>query len=292
MKSKYKKGIIIFVLVLIGLGFLNYEYTTTKIKNKIISENVDQISGIAPEGTRPLILLHGFNLLSSSRIAELAFKDMQKDIVLDLNYINKGLLTDTTTCAELKYSQNPIVIRASYLKNIEILEIEDYTQNLNKIITLVLNCTGAKQVDLITHSMGGIVARNYIKTVTNQTIKNLIMLGVPNHGGLYNIADSAEYFIQDGNSKINIDFIQLSENHVFMQELNSGNETLTHINYYTIAGNIDEKGDGLVLEESVKLKGAPHLTVKCNHISLKHPSLCPEAYNFIKEILIEKKKYK
>ncbi|MBT3304716.1 alpha/beta hydrolase [Candidatus Woesearchaeota archaeon] len=282
MKQKNKKWLVIGIIILLGILYLNYDYTSTKIKNKIIAKEVDQAPGVAPAGTRPLILLHGFNPLSSSRIAELSFKEMQKDIEEDLGYVNKGLLTDTTTCAELRYSQEPIVIRASYFEKMELAEVEEYTQNLNEIINVVLNCTGAEQVDVITHSMGGIVVRQYLKTINNKTINTVVMLGTPNKGGLYNVGKSTNWFIKEGESKINVDVLQLSENHEFMQELNSENETFPHINYYTIAGNFDGKGDGIVLEESVKLNGVPHLTVKCEHISLKHPSLCPEAYELVK----------
>ena len=79
--------------------------------------------------------------------------------------------------------------------------------------------------------------------------------------------------------------MQITENHEFMKKLNEGDETIGEIEYYTIAGNIDGKGDGVVKEESVKLEGAEHYTVECGHVFMKHPTFCKETLEIIKQIL-------
>ncbi|NQV90931.1 alpha/beta fold hydrolase [Candidatus Woesearchaeota archaeon] len=284
--NKNNKLLIFTLLLVIALSALNAEYIISTTKSKIIQSSVEDSFGEAPLGTYPLILLHGYNPIYSRRIAEISLKDMQSELSDDLGYVNKGILTSETTCSELHYSKDPIVIRATYLNKLEIDEIDEYTNNVAKIISKVKECTGAEKVDLITHSMGGIVVRNYIEHNDSSSIRKFIMLGTPNHGGLYNLGEFADYFVEEGESKINLDFIMLSENHNFMKSLNDGDETSGNVEYYTIAGNIDGKGDGLVLSKSVSLDGEDnHLEVSCNHLQLKYPSSCLESYDFIKKVL-------
>jgi len=289
MNMKHKNKLIaIGIVILVLIVAFNFTYITSKLRSKIINDYVDDSPGNAPIGTYPIILLHGFNPVFSSRVAEWSFKEMQDQLSGDLGYRDVGLMTEEMGCAELRYTDKPIVVRATYFEKNELVGIEEYTNNLDLIISKVLYCTGAEKVDLVTHSMGGIVTRNYIKTKNSETIHKFIMMGTPNHGGLYNVAEGTHKLVENGESKVELDFIQLSEDHNFMKNLNSDNETFSGINYYTIAGNVDGEGDGVVLESSVKLEGVPHLTVSCEHISLKHPSLCPEAYSFVKEILMPK----
>ena len=70
-----------------------------------------------------------------------------------------------------------------------------------------------------------------------------------------------------------------------MKQLNK-NETMIGIDYYTIAGKIDEKGDSLVILESVPLQGAKeNKIVECNHFLINNPTICNEAYELVKEML-------
>tara|TARA_Y100000310_G_scaffold331837_1_gene406174 strand:- start:408 stop:1271 length:864 start_codon:yes stop_codon:yes gene_type:complete len=285
MKRRIKLLIItlIFIILLISV---NSEYLVSKAKSAIIRSSVDNSPGNAPENTYPLILIHGFNPTYSPRLSEFILRNMQNELSNDLNYTNKGLFTSETTCAELRYSTNPIILRATYLNQFQLLEIENYSKNVNKIISKIKYCTGAKKVDIITHSMGGIVVRYYIKTIDDSSIRKLVMLGTPNHGGIYSLGWFSDYLIEDGKSRINLDFIELSEDHDFMKLLNAEDETIGAIEYFTIAGDIDKRGDGIVLSESVSLEGeAAHLTVPCRHSFMNYPFICPEAYTFIKGAL-------
>mgnify|MGYP003988125215 FL=1 len=62
---------------------------------------------------------------------------------------------------------------------------------------------------------------------------------------------------------------------------------IKNIDYYTIAGNKDGKGDGLVLVESVALENAKNYIVPCGHIALRKPILCPKSYKIVKDIFLE-----
>ncbi|MBI5393406.1 alpha/beta fold hydrolase [Candidatus Woesearchaeota archaeon] len=285
MQKQTKRWIIAFIIILVLIAILESEYAITKIKSKIIAKNVENFVGKAPSGKYPLLLLHGFNPTYSKRVAEFSFKNMQDAIAYDLNYSDKGILIPETTCAQLQYSENPIVLRASYYSLENSLEIEQYAKSIKKMIDKIKYCTGAEKVDIVTHSMGGIITRYYIQNYDNASIRKFIMLTPPNHGKLYNIGKISDYLIDEGESRFAIDFIQLSENHNLMKQLNK-DETIPGIDYYTIAGKIDEKGDSLVLLESVPLQGAKeNKIVKCNHFLINNPAICKEAYELLKEML-------
>ena len=289
MKKRFKllTGIIVFILI--ALVIINVEYITTKIKSIIIERNIDNFddsSNAAPSNTYPLLLLHGFNPTYSTRLSEFSFKQMQQTLSTDMGYVNKGILINETTCAELRYSGNPIIIRTSYYDQLSSLTIEDYTKYLKQSIDKILRCTGAQKIDIIAYSMGGIVVRNYLNTYSHDTIRKLIMVATPNHGGLYNVGELADYYVGQGQSKLPFDFAELSEDSHFMKALNlNENVSQNNIQVYTIAGNIDGKGDGLIMFNSVPLIYSNHSLVLCGHIIINNPELCPEAYEVIRTIL-------
>lgn len=282
-----KKILFLIILILAFFLIINAEYIFTKTKNNIIGAVIDDVPSIISENNHPLILLHGFNPLYSKRLSEFSLKEMQSKLSKDMDYENKGLFVDKITCIELKNQKKPIIIRASYYGELDVIKIEYYAKNLDKIISRIKYCTGAKKVDILTHSMGGIVSRYYIQNINNSSIRKLIMLGTPNQGMLYNLGNLADLFIDNGKSIINLDFIELSENHNLMKNLNE-HKINENIEYYTIAGKIDDIGDGLVSEKSAHLKGGKkHITVPCRHFFMKYPSSCPQAYDFVKEVLKE-----
>src|SRR3989344_7879791 len=282
-----RKRTILVILILIYLVLViavNFEHYSSEIKSKIVKSSVDNSPGKAPENTYPLILLHGFNPVYSRGISELSLKDLQDSLSRDLNYTNKGILTEESDCGELRYSDKPIVIRVTYLEDFKLLTIDSYSRNLNKSISKIRYCTGAEKVDIIGQSMGGVVARNYVKKFDNSSVRKIIFLGTPNHGGVYNTGEVANLLVKDGEPAVSLDFVELSKNSRFMGGVNSGDETPGDIEYYSIAGNTDGRGDGVVLEESVSVDGEKdRITVDCDHLVMGFPKLCPEAYEFIKE---------
>lgn len=62
-------------------------------------------------------------------------------------------------------------------------DIKNNGEKLGEIIQEVKKETGARKVDLIASSMGGLVSRSYIESsVYAQDVNQLIMIGTPNHG--------------------------------------------------------------------------------------------------------------
>ncbi|HXX85533.1 MAG TPA: alpha/beta fold hydrolase [Casimicrobiaceae bacterium] len=62
--------------------------------------------------------------------------------------------------------------------------IERFAQQLNAKIRAVCAATGATQVVLIGHSMGGLVARAYLRRCGGGQVQRLITIGTPHHGSI------------------------------------------------------------------------------------------------------------
>jgi len=60
--------------------------------------------------------------------------------------------------------------------------IDDFAEQLRSHIEALLTETGAERVTLIAHSMGGLVARAYLKRHGNERVSRLITLGSPHRG--------------------------------------------------------------------------------------------------------------
>lgn len=61
-------------------------------------------------------------------------------------------------------------------------DIRAYARRLSDEIAYVKSTTGATKVDLICHSMGGLVSRWYTTHGYRNDVRKLIMIGTPNHG--------------------------------------------------------------------------------------------------------------
>ncbi len=75
-------------------------------------------------------------------------------------------------------------------------DIRDYTVTLAKEIDKVKRQFGVTKVDIVAHSMGGLISRFYMKQFGSDNVHQLIMLGTPNHGSLLTqdiIQRDAEY---------------------------------------------------------------------------------------------------
>lgn len=60
--------------------------------------------------------------------------------------------------------------------------IEIYAEQLAQRIDVICALTGSKQVILIAHSLGGLVARSYLQRYSQEKVAQLITLGTPHHG--------------------------------------------------------------------------------------------------------------
>lgn len=117
-------------------------------------------------------------------------------------------------------------------------DINANAQRLANTVNSVRSRTGAAKVDLVAHSMGGLVSRSYIKNLGGSgRVDSLVMMGTPNYGT--NLAAVARFFF--GGSCIGITACQqMSPGSSFLNSLNAGDDTIGSVRYTSIATKVDE----------------------------------------------------
>ncbi len=117
-------------------------------------------------------------------------------------------------------------------------DINANAQRLANTVASVRARTGAAKVDLVAHSMGGLVSRTYIKNLGGSNrVDSLIMMGTPNYGT--NLASIAQFFF--GGSCIGIVACQqMATGSGFLNSLNAGDDTIGNVRYTSIATRVDE----------------------------------------------------
>ncbi len=116
-------------------------------------------------------------------------------------------------------------------------DIRDNSQRLANTIAAVRARTGAAKVDLVSHSMGGLVSRYYIKNLSGASkVDSLVMLGSPNYGtAIANIASFLSLGSCVGIESCN----QMAAGSTFLANLNAGDDTIGSVRYTSIATKID-----------------------------------------------------
>jgi triacylglycerol lipase len=123
----------------------------------------------------------------------------------------------------------------------------------------ILAATGAAKVDIISHSMGGLSSRYYLKNLGGTAkVDEWVSLGGPNHG-----TDTANYCFSTACSQMRI-------GSSFLAALNSGDETPGAVNYRTWWSPCDSV---INPDSSVSLAGAINTQTAC----VAHTSLHTDA---------------
>jgi triacylglycerol esterase/lipase EstA (alpha/beta hydrolase family) len=119
----------------------------------------------------------------------------------------------------------------------------------------ILRRTGAAKVDLITHSMGGLSTRYYVKNLGGtEKVEKWVSLGGPNHG------------TTTANSCSEESCIEMRIGSEFLTRLNEGDETPGTVAYATWWSSCDEF---INPHESVLLTGATSTEAGCiTHLAL------------------------
>lgn len=121
------------------------------------------------------------------------------------------------------------------LTNLGMGDIAATSRDLGRFVAGVRAQTGAAKVDLIGHSQGGLVARQYVKFEGGaSTVDSLIMFGAPNHGTL--VANLARLFTLGTCIGI-VACEQMTVGSAFLDNLNAGDDTIGSVQYtsfYTI----------------------------------------------------------
>jgi triacylglycerol esterase/lipase EstA (alpha/beta hydrolase family) len=132
----------------------------------------------------------------------------------------------------------------------------DAEKEVKSHVESLLKTTGASKVDIISHSMGSLNTRWYIKFDGGESkVDDWVSLGGPNHGTETANACSFQVSCQE---------MQIGSK--FLSELNAGDETPGTVNYGTWWSPCDEI---INPDESVLLSGATNTKTACiSHVAL------------------------
>jgi triacylglycerol lipase len=120
---------------------------------------------------------------------------------------------------------------------------------LSSYIDQVRSRTGAPEVDVVTHSMGGLSSRYYLKNLdATGKVDEWVSLGGPNHG------------TQSANGCFQISCVEMRPGSTFLTNLNRGDETPGVFRYGTFWSDCD----GVIYPaDSTVLSGAVNTNVGC-----------------------------
>ena len=146
-----------------------------------------------------------------------------------------------------------------------VADIRGQAASLKKLVAEVKSRTGAKQVDIVAHSMGGLISRHYIKELAGEGhVERLVMLATPNHGTI------VSFLAPTAGAK------QMHPGSDFLTGLNAGDETYGRVKYTSIRGGLDEI---VIPHDSPILEGAEnHYTRFAAHGSIM---VDPPAWRFL-----------
>jgi triacylglycerol lipase len=117
-------------------------------------------------------------------------------------------------------------------------DIAATTRDLARFVSSVRAQTGAAKVDLVGHSQGGLVARQYVKFEGGaSTVDSLVMFGAPNHGTL--VANLARLFTV-GTCLGIVACQQMTIGSSFLADLNAGDDTIGSVRYTSFYTAYDE----------------------------------------------------
>ncbi|MBI2140743.1 alpha/beta fold hydrolase [Candidatus Woesearchaeota archaeon] len=254
----------------------------------------------------PVLFVHGhtFNDDNTPEFSLRAFSKIQKSLEEE-GYINGGELDlenapEMLTAGEWGRSPHPITARASYYYindyNIGGLtlvtqkheRIENYALRLREIIELLQAKTSRKKVNLVAHSMGGLVVREYLNLFGGASVDNVIFAATPHLGIPPGIAKVCSLV---GSSK---ECDDMKEGSVFLTRLNAKKfpDGVNALSVYGTGCTMEssQDGDGIVTASSAKLGSGEIVEVKGNctdrfnsnfHSQILDPDIYPETLQAI-----------
>ncbi|MET8776159.1 triacylglycerol lipase [Nocardia sp. NPDC004654] len=147
---------------------------------------------------------------------------------------------------------------------------EDIALEMKSQVDALRAKTGAAKVDIITHSMGGLNSRWYLKNLGGLgSVDDWVSIGGPNHG------------TEVANGCLDVSCVEMRPGSAFLTDLNSTDETPGQVNYGTWWSPCDEI---INPDESTILSGAANTRTLClGHLSLLASATVFEGVrNFVK----------
>ena len=297
--------------------------------NDVIKEQQNtSIGNPSNDNLPPVILVHGFQALDRGKIEYYPNRIWERatSIIAENTSFEEIEVKGTDSAHSFwRVEKSAGGYRDVYISNFNInttsstfSDIRLYGENLKKEIGQARIDSGVNKVDIVAHSMGGLVARAYIENddfINNpyeakymNDVRKLIMLGTPNHG--VPVATLTEWF---GDFE-DFSFKQMITESSFLNILNRGCSSCTEgqdklnnkVDYTVIAGDLFElfgqitktirtfkedhlihipwsHDDGLVSTKSAKLDGSEFHKFKVDHSALHE---VPQVLDTVKDIII------
>ncbi|MBI2655478.1 alpha/beta hydrolase [Candidatus Woesearchaeota archaeon] len=260
--------------------------------------------------TFPVILLHGHSLAKSNS-PEYSLDSLNKlqSKLQEDGYLNVGIVSlysknDPVESGVWSLSGKPVAVKASYYydafrKEDEYIvvptkseNIDTYAIRLKELVEIVKSRTNKPKVNIVAHSMGGLVARRYIQIFGDSDVDKLVMIAAPNKG----IKDTAASYC--GIIGENRECMDMLADSLFINKLNDFSGQPKNVRLYSIIGDGCKmkggQGDGVILKESAELENAElhYVNGSCDGLATLHTDILdvdryPEVYNTVKEILKE-----
>lgn len=254
----------------------------------------------------PLVFIHGhsFSKHASAETSLDAFTQIQESIGDD--YINAGslLLSPYDKSLEGVWGKTsyPVTVKISYYFDLlnkagksSLIEtktdnLDTYTIRLRDIIKAIKYKTNKEKVNLIGHSMGGLIIRRYMQVFGEEDINKVVLIGVPNNGISEKTMKYCAYFGTE------LECRDMSESGLFINKLNSAPPISVPVyNIIGIGCDTDgETGDGVVKNSSQYLAGANNYYIngtclnsefKYLHTEILKTDQYPEVLKIIKKVL-------
>ncbi len=256
----------------------------------------------------PLIVLHGYSFYSfnSAFHSANAYNDFVAKALEDGLYYPAGIIGPSFfpefEDKDLTRVFVPPVFKATYYDvlrfdeitfgefNIRSKSIFDHADTLHELVEFVRNVTGKQEVDIVAHSMGGLVTRAYIDAYGDDSLGKIVLVGTPNKGVPARLLYLCKFF----GGQMECD--DMYRNSAFMNYMNE-EATLPEKEVHMIVGEgcstFGEDGDGIVHTSSAVLDFAENhfFTGSCELIDNFHrdmikPSKYPEIYEKIMGVLL------
>ena len=145
--------------------------------------------------------------------------------------------------------------------NLGLLNVRDIRTSallIHRKVEAILKQSGLQRIDIIGHSMGGLIGLYYIKRLGGyEHVRRMVMLGTPARGTWAALAGVATLGLWSSSSW------QLLPNSEFLSELHQG-PLPNQVEFFTIAA----ERDWLCPPEATQLEGAHAITVPLGHSSL------------------------
>jgi triacylglycerol lipase len=143
-----------------------------------------------------------------------------------------------------------------------------HAAEIDSVVAEMIARTGAPEVDIVAHSMGGLATRWYLKTRPDAPVRKVVFMASPHRGTL-----SAVLAWGDGSDEM----LPTSD---FLESLNTGPALPPGVSALTIRTPVDTR---IFPGESATLPGVPDRTVCCpTHAGMLHDE---EVFRLVSEFL-------